>query len=71
MTLRCEPEVIQAIADRCTEVETGARNVDHILSGTLLPQISTQILQQMSLGPLPGELAVGVSESGDFTYGFA
>src|SRR5258708_24162473 len=29
--------VIQAIADRCKEVESGARNVDHILTRSLLP----------------------------------
>ena len=30
------PELVQAVANRCTEVDTGARNVDHILNGTLL-----------------------------------
>ncbi len=64
-------EVIQMIADRCTEVETGARNIDHILSGTMLPQISSQILQQMSEGELPSKLSVGVDENKDFTYTFS
>src|SRR5205823_9992518 len=31
--------LVNTIAGRCKEVETGARNVDHILTGTLLPQI--------------------------------
>ena len=29
---------------RCTEVESGARNVDHILTRTLLPEISREVL---------------------------
>ncbi len=65
-----EPAVVEQIAARCTEVETGARNIDHILSGTLLPRISTEILQQMTIGPLPEKLKVGISENGDFTFEF-
>jgi len=65
-----DPAVVDQIAARCTEVETGARNIDHILSGTLLPRISTEILQQMTIGPLPDKLKVGIGESGDFTFEF-
>jgi len=65
-----DPSVVQQIADRCTEVETGARNIDHILSGTLLPRISTEILRQMTVGPLPDKLKVGIGSDGDFTFEF-
>jgi len=65
-----EPAVVEQIAARCTEVETGARNIDHILSGTLLPRISTEILQQMTIGPLPEKLKVGITDSGDFSFEF-
>lgn len=37
-------ELVAEIARRCTEVESGARNVDHVLSGTILPQVSNEIL---------------------------
>jgi type VI secretion system protein VasG len=67
MELETDPKVIDAIAERCTEVETGARNVDHILSGTLLPMVSTEILRRMSAGPLPAKLKVGLDTSGGFT----
>ncbi|MFO0983708.1 MAG: type VI secretion system ATPase TssH [Planctomycetota bacterium] len=70
MTLEHDLKVNEAIASRCTEVETGARNVDHILSGTLLPRISTEILKQMSIGPLPDRLTVGLDDAGDFTFQF-
>jgi type VI secretion system protein VasG len=65
-----DPAVVEQIAARCTEVETGARNIDHILSGSLLPRISTEILQQMTVGPLPDKFKVGISDSGDFTFEF-
>ncbi len=71
MALEHDPRVEEAIAERCTEVETGARNVDHILNGTLLPRISTEILTQMSRGPLPERLRVGLDDRGDFTFGFS
>jgi type VI secretion system protein VasG len=36
--------LIQEVANRCTEVESGARNVDNILTNTLLPDISRHLL---------------------------
>lgn len=71
MTLEFKPEVTDTIAARCTEVETGARNIDHIIRGTLLPQMSTNLLQKMSEGDLPAKLEVGIGESGDFSFAFA
>jgi type VI secretion system protein VasG len=40
--------VVAAIAARCTEVDSGARNVDHILTDTLLPELSRRILERMA-----------------------
>jgi type VI secretion system protein VasG len=71
MKLEIDPKVIDMIAERCTEVETGARNIDHILSGSILPKVSSELLRQMSLGPLPERLKIGVGDSGDFTYTFS
>jgi type VI secretion system protein VasG len=71
MELIYQPEVIQAIADRCKEVETGARNIDHIINRTLLPEISTKILEMMSDESTPEKLEVGVGKEGDFTYKFS
>ena len=71
MTLSFDEKVTQAIAERCKEVETGARNIDHIIRGNLLPQMSTQLLQKMSEGDLPATMKVGIGESGDFSFDFA
>jgi type VI secretion system protein VasG len=43
-------EIVDAIAKRCTEVDSGARNVDHILTNTLLPDMSKEILTRMAKG---------------------
>jgi type VI secretion system protein VasG len=71
MRLNTDEAVVDQIAARCTEVETGARNIDNILQGTLLPRISTEILERMSLGPLPGALTLGIGEDGAFTFTFS
>ncbi|MBR9981947.1 MAG: type VI secretion system ATPase TssH [Desulfatitalea sp.] len=41
-------DLVDAIAARCTEVDSGARNVDHILADTLLPELSQRILEKMA-----------------------
>jgi type VI secretion system protein VasG len=66
ITFTYEPDVIEQIAARCTEVTTGARNIDHIMRGTLLPMLSTEILNRMGEGPLPTGLKLGDRGSGDF-----
>jgi type VI secretion system protein VasG len=70
MRFDVDAAVIDQITLRCTEVETGARNIDHILSGTLLPMMSTELLQRMSAGPLPESLSLGLDSSGGFEVRF-
>ena len=65
-----DPAVVTTIAARCTEVESGARNVDHILTGTLLPRISRELLTRMAEGRAVGRVHVGVDGQGEFSYGF-
>ncbi len=48
--LTYDPALIEEVAKRCTEVESGARNVDNILTNTLLPDISRQLLGKMVEG---------------------
>ena len=38
------PEVLKLITSRCTEVESGGRMIDAILTNTVLPQISQELL---------------------------
>lgn len=63
--------VVRQIAERCTEVETGARNIDHIVSKTLLPEIATEILARMSEEKQADAILVDVTADGRFTYQFS
>jgi type VI secretion system protein VasG len=66
--LQSTPEMIEEVAKRCTEVESGARNVDNILTNTLLPEVSTMLLAAMVEGHKPTTIKVGVGDGGHFTY---
>ncbi|MCC6348532.1 MAG: type VI secretion system ATPase TssH [Candidatus Eisenbacteria bacterium] len=70
MTLELDPKMIDVITKRCTEVETGARNIDHIITQTLLPMLSTALLERMALGPLPGAVRMTVAEDESFRLEF-
>jgi type VI secretion system protein VasG len=60
--------LVDAVAARCTEVESGARNVDNILTNTLLPEVSVRILEQLATGEQIGSIRMGVTADGVFTY---
>jgi type VI secretion system protein VasG len=60
--------VIDAIAQRCTEVESGARNVDNILTNTVLPALSRLMLSSLVEGNRPSVIRVGLDAQGEFTY---
>ena len=62
------PEVVAEVAKRCTEVESGARNVDNILTNTMLPDISRYILSRMVQHQKPGSIRVSVADNGAFMY---
>jgi type VI secretion system protein VasG len=60
-------ELVDEIASRCTEVDTGARNVDKILNRTMLPELSTEFLSFMAAGREIGGINVTVGDGG-FVY---
>jgi len=60
--------LMATIAGRCKEVESGARNVDHILTGTLLPEISREFLSRMAEGRPVQRAHVTVDGEGKFVY---
>jgi type VI secretion system protein VasG len=69
--LEYDDALVQQVAERCTEVESGARNVDNILTNTLLPEISRELLERMASGGRIGSIHVGVDADGNFTYAIA
>jgi type VI secretion system protein VasG len=64
-----EDQAIDLIASRCTEVESGARTVDAILTNTVLPEISQELLKRLMEGKTAKQVHVGVKDS-EFTYSF-
>jgi type VI secretion system protein VasG len=62
--------LIAAIAGRCTEVESGARNIDHILTQSLLPELSERVLERMAEENPFWSVRIGAGESGGFEYLF-
>jgi type VI secretion system protein VasG len=61
-----DPALVDAVACRCKEVQSGARNVDHVLTGTLLPDLSVNLLARMASGAEVSEVHVNVLDNGDF-----
>ncbi|MFT7287924.1 MAG: type VI secretion system protein VasG [Halieaceae bacterium] len=61
-------DVILHIVARCQEADTGARNLENILSKTLLPQLATECLTHLGSGEDINSIAVGVTEEGAFEY---
>jgi len=70
MKLDYTDAVVDQITDRCTEVDTGARNIDYILTGNIMPQMSQEILSHMSGGDMPAEVNLDVGEDGAFRMEF-
>jgi type VI secretion system protein VasG len=68
INLICEDALTDEVARRCTEVESGARNVDNVLTNTLLPEISRQILGRIAEGQKLDSIRVGVGADGSFVY---
>ncbi|MDC0711156.1 type VI secretion system ATPase TssH [Stigmatella sp. ncwal1] len=64
------PELVDELARRCTESETGARNVEHLLRNSLMPEISRELLQRLVGGDVPPRLSVGLAPDGQWQIHF-
>ena len=62
-------EVVATIASRCTEIESGGRMIDAILTNTILPKLSEEYLRRTMDGKPLKTIAIGVANS-DFEYTF-
>lgn len=60
-------DLIELLLSRCTEVDSGARNVDNILNSTVLPALATEILVALAEHKLP-KLIVIDSKDDEITY---
>jgi type VI secretion system protein VasG len=64
-----DDSVVDLVVSRCTERESGGRMVDAILTHTLLPAVSTELLNRLLQGKTISRVHVGVKDS-DFEYAF-
>jgi type VI secretion system protein VasG len=67
IALEYDDVLLNEVAGRCTEVESGARNVDNILSNTMLPELSRQILSQIAEEGSADRVRISVAD-GAMTY---
>lgn len=65
-----DEDVIKLVVSRCTETESGGRQIDAILTNTLLPDISREFLTRMMQGKAIERVAVS-AQDGNFNYSFA
>ncbi|WP_020409564.1 type VI secretion system ATPase TssH [Hahella ganghwensis] len=63
-------DVLVNIVARSQEVDTGARNIEHILNRTVLPELSTECLSRQANGEHIEHIHIGANEDGSFTYLF-
>jgi len=56
--------LVQAVADRCHDPDSGARNIDNVINGGLLPMISAELLGRIAEGAKSERVSVSVEEGG-------
>jgi type VI secretion system protein VasG len=67
-TLDWDPKLVETVAARCTESSSGARNVENILTRTLLPDLSAEILARLADGETIRSVHVGIDPDGLFFF---
>jgi type VI secretion system protein VasG len=66
--LVCGDDVVEAVVRHCNDPESGARAVDRILTHSLLPRMSAEVLSRMATAEDFSRIVVGADESGEFTF---
>lgn len=68
--LSWDDALAQAITQRCTEVDSGARNVDHILTQSVLPELARRVLEQLSVSEPFGGVHLSLDAGGGVAFRF-
>ncbi|HVH97751.1 MAG TPA: type VI secretion system ATPase TssH [Enhygromyxa sp.] len=64
-------ELLDELVRRCTDADTGARNVDHTLRSSLMPALAKTLLEYMADGEIPPKLEIGLSPEGGWRFDFS
>ncbi|HQN13057.1 MAG TPA: type VI secretion system ATPase TssH [Quisquiliibacterium sp.] len=67
--LTYDDDVVKLIIGRCSEIESGGRMIDAILTNTVLPRISQEYLSRLAAGHALASIALAVRD-GDFAFDF-
>jgi type VI secretion system protein VasG len=67
-TFEWGPDLVDRIAARCTESSSGARNVENILTRTLLPELSAEVLARLADGEAIRSIHAAVEPDGLFSF---
>ena len=67
-TFEWTPELVDAVATRCTEGSSGARNVENILTRTLLPELSAEVLARLADGQSISSVRASLDKDGLFFF---
>jgi len=59
-------DLVEAVHQRCTEVESGGRAIDNILTNSMLPQISAEVLARMARAEAFSKVEVATDAAGAF-----
>ena len=70
-TLHWTPQLVDAIAARCTETQSGARNVESIINQTIVPTLANKMLGAMAESRTTKDIAVSVGSGGELNYDFS
>ena len=70
IALEYSDKIVNEIADRCVQVETGARNIDYIMEKNLLPEMASMILKNMTDEKMPTTISIDLDEDKLFKIEF-
>jgi len=65
----CDDDVVQLVASRCSEAESGGRVIERLLADSILPRISAEVLTRLSHGRAIGHVGLAVKDA-EIAYSF-
>jgi type VI secretion system protein VasG len=67
-TLDWTTAVVDAVAARCTETQSGARNIENILNQSVTPELAERMLARMAERQNAASIQLDVDTTGEFLY---
>lgn len=63
--------VYAEVANRCNQVDIGARQIDHLIDHSVTPELSIRLLEKMTDEEMPASVTMAIGEKGEFVYNFS